>query len=376
MLKSGLAICAAAMGLLFASALVPARAQSKPDLNIGVVASLSGGFVSAAHDTMSGFEAWQKARGLPGGKLTVQTLDDETTPVGAVNAFRKLASDPKISLIYLFINSSSALAVKSLASEYKVPIISGGAADAIGIPPDPYLFKVAPAVRDFMIVLASYAKKKGWKRVALLNMTDAFGQTEAKNFRELAPEYGLEIVAAETLGVEDTNFNSQLTRIRAARPDVIYNGASSRAAILTYKQIKQLGLTTPIVVTQAAISKSFYDAIGGPAAADGLLVPVQLGSFGEAAGGDTARLYKELQSAMGSTVVYFATFGFDVGILTEAAYRNSDGTRAGLRDALEAVKDLPGVNGPMTYSPTDHTGQNFRSIGMGKLENGVAIPAE
>ena len=32
---------------------------------------------------------------------------------------------------------ATALAVKSLASEFKVPIISGGAADALGTPADP-----------------------------------------------------------------------------------------------------------------------------------------------------------------------------------------------------------------------------------------------
>ena len=278
---------------------------------------------------MDGVEGWEKARGLPGRKIVYEKLDDETNPVSAVNAYRRLAGDQSINLMYMFINSSSALAVKTLASEFKIPIISSGAADTLGVPPDPWLFKVAPGVRDFMTVLAQYAQKKGYKRVALLNMTDAFGQNEAKNFKELAPQYGIEMVAAETMGVEDTNVNAQLTKIRAANPDMIYNGASSRAAILSYKQIKQLGIKTPLVVTQAAISKAFFDALGGPTEADGLLTPIQLGSFGAAAGGDTAKLYAELEKAMGRTPPYFATFGFDVGLITEAAVKNSDGSRQG-----------------------------------------------
>lgn len=365
----------AALVALAAGAL-PTDLWAQEPFKIGVVESLSGGFVAAAKDSMDGVDAWLKVRGLPGKKIEFQTLDDETNPVSAVNAFRRLAADPSIKLIYLFINSSSAMAVKSLASEFKVPIVSGGAADALGTPADPYLFKVAPGVRDFMIVLAQFAQKKGYKRVALLNMTDAFGQAEATNFKQLAPQYGLQIVAAETFGVEDTNFNAQLTKVRAAKPDVIYNGASSRVAILTFKQIKQMGFTTPLVVTQAAISKAFFDAIGGPKAADGLIVPIQLGSFGTKAGGESARLYAELQKGLGQTPVYFNTFGYDVGLITEAAVKNSDGSRQGLRDALEKLKDLPGVNGPISYSPTDHTGQNFRSIAMGKLVNGVPAPLD
>jgi branched-chain amino acid transport system substrate-binding protein len=360
--------------LALAALLVPARAQD--EFRIGVVMSLSGGFVAAAKDTMDGVQAWLKTRGLPGKKVTFEILDDETNPVSAVNAFRRLAGNPDVKLIYLFINSSSALAVKSLASEFKVPIVSGGAADTLGVPADPYLFKVAPGVRDFMTVLVQYAQKKGYKRVALLNMTDAFGQNEAKFFKELAPQHGIEVVAAETMGVEDTNFNAQLTKIRAARPDMIYNGGASRVAILTWKQIKQLGINQPLIVTQAAVSKAFFDAIGGAKEADGLMTPIQLGSFGEAAGGDTAKLYKELKAAMPTQVVYFATFGYDVGLITEAAVKSSDGTREGLRNALEKIKDLPGVNGPISYSPQDHTGQNFRSIAIGRLVNGVSVLAD
>ena len=71
---------------------------------------------------------------------------------------------------------------------------------------------------------------------------------------------------------------------------------------------------------------------------------------------------------MGRTPVYYNTFGFDVGLMTEAAVKNSDGSRQGIRDALEKLQNLPALNGPITYTTEDHTGQNFESIGMGKLE--------
>jgi branched-chain amino acid transport system substrate-binding protein len=349
-------------------------ACAQPEFKIGIVASVSGGFAAAAKDTIDGWRAWEKAHGLPGKKITVETLDDETNPVSASNAFRRIASDPSVNLVYLFIPSNSVMAVKSLASEFKVPIIAGGAADAIGIPADPWLFKVAPAVRDFMTVFSQYAQKKGYKRVASINSTDAFGQAEITNLKQLAPKHGLTIVAAETFGVEDTNFNAQLTRIRAAKPDIIYNGGSGRAAILTWRAFQQMGFKQPLVVTQAAVSKAFFDAIGSPEAADGLMTPMQTGVFGGSGAAD-AKLYAEMEKALGRTPVYFNTFGFDVGLITEYAVKNSDGSRQGLRDALERIKDLPAVNGPVTYTRDDHTGQNYRSIMMGQLKSGKPVPA-
>jgi len=138
-------LCAA---VLFVLALGTAAADEPADFRIGVVASVTGPFAAPTKDTLDGFNAWMKQHSL-GRKIVLQTLDDETNPVNAANAFRRLASDPQIALIYLFINSNSAMAAKSFASEFKVPIITGGGADVLGIPPDPWMFKVAPSNRDY-----------------------------------------------------------------------------------------------------------------------------------------------------------------------------------------------------------------------------------
>jgi branched-chain amino acid transport system substrate-binding protein len=204
---TALAVCLAA--LAFGSA----QAQTK-DFKIGVVASLTGAFAGPAADSVEGIKGWIKARGLPGKNIIFETLDDETTPVGASNAFRRLAANPEIAMIYAIVPSSSVMAIKSLASEFKVPVISAGAADAIGFPADPWLFKVTPAVKDFMAVLAQYAKDNGYKRIAMLNGTDAFGQAEIAAMRELAPKIGLEIVAGRDL----FGRGHQLQRAACAHP--------------------------------------------------------------------------------------------------------------------------------------------------------------
>ncbi|HVV95153.1 MAG TPA: ABC transporter substrate-binding protein [Hyphomicrobiales bacterium] len=366
-------LAAGALAAFGVAALAAAPSAQAKDLKVGVVASLSGAFAGPAKDALDGVKAWIAARGVPGGKVDLVLADDETNPVTAANAFRRVASDPSVDLIYLLIPSNSVLAVKAIASDFKVPIIAGGAADAIGVPANPWLFKVAPGVHDFMTVLVNYAKSKGYKRIATLNATDAFGQAEIVSLRQLVPAAGLTLAAAESFAVTDTNFNAQAIKLRAANPDLVYDGASGRPAVLTFKQIKQLGLKAPLMMGQSVVAKSFYDGIGGAKVADGVLVPIQLGSFGTAAGGTTATMYGDLEKALGRTPVYYNTFGWDVGLITEAAVKNSDGSRQGLRDAIEKLKDLPALNGPVTYTAADHTGQNFRSIGMGQLENGVPV---
>ena len=250
--------------------------------------------------------------------------------------FRRVASDPTVTLIYALTNSNSAMAIKSIASEFKVPIVSSGAVEALGVPADPWLFKVAPGPRDMMVVLCQYAQKKGYKHLASLHGKDAFGQAEEGYLRELAPKYGLELVDGRGIQPGGHQLHRADRQTEGRQPQLIYNGATGRPGILTFKLIQQMQITAPVAVQQAAVSKALFDAIGGPDAADGLLTPSQIGAFGTVIGGDTARLYTELQQALGRTPVYLNTFGYDVGLITEAAVKNSDGTRQGIRDAMES----------------------------------------
>src|SRR5579872_5696779 len=210
-------VAAVIAALLFAGT---AAAQS--DFKIGVVASLTGGFAAASTDENAGVQAWVKARGLSGRKIVFETLDDETNPVNAINAFRRVASDPSVSLIFALTNSNSAMAIKSIASEFKVPIVSGGAVEALGVPADPWLFKVAPSPSDMMMVLCQYAQKKGYKRIASLHSKDTFGQAEETNLKQLAPKFALELATVEEFNPEDTNFTAQIVNLKAANPQLIY----------------------------------------------------------------------------------------------------------------------------------------------------------
>jgi branched-chain amino acid transport system substrate-binding protein len=369
-----LAWAVAALLTGFVSQFTPAVAADT-DFKIGVVASLTGPFAAPSKDTLDGLRAWIKVHGLPGKKIALEVLDDETNPVDAANVFRRLASDPSVKMIYMFGNSNSGLAIKSFASEYKVPIITGGGADTLGYPPNPWDFKVAPSNKDAMKAVVLYAKRKGYKSIAHIYGTDSYGQLDHKNLVAESAENGINLVASESFAIDDTNFNAQLARIKAAKPDMVYSSAAGRASILVFKTFKLLDMTMPLMVTQAAITQSFYDAIGGRPVANGLLAPFQRSAFGTALGGDTAKYFTELKTAMGRTPPYFATFGYDVGLITAAAVTPSTDTRQAIRDRLEAIKDLPTMNGPVSYSVQDHTGQNFQSLTVGRLDNGVAVVA-
>ena len=353
-------------------------AQDK--FKIGAICSLTGpaaGFGKPYCDGLAAYvKAWNARGGYKGEKIELTMLDDETSAVTGVAAFRRLGDDKDIRIIWLGISSNTVLAIKPLASEVKIPIITGGAVDTIGVPANPYVFKVAPGTEDFTVALLKWSKDNGVKSIATINATDAYGQSEAKYFRELGPKYGIKIVAQETFAVTDTNFTTQLVSIRSAKPDLVYSGAVGRPSILIFQQYKQLKLPFRLALSQGALFGAFFEAIGGPKEAEGILTVTNQGTLGKQIGGEPAVMYEKLEAALGHPAMIFNTLAWDHGTLTEWAAMHSDGSREGIRAALDTVKELPAINGPFNFRPDNHIGQDDRGLKVVVFKGGKFVIAD
>lgn len=371
------------LGTTFGASMLPgvfagsAMAQQK-DFKIGVIASMTGPASPFFKEYVEGFRAyvanWNSRGGINGRKIVLNIHDDESAPVPAANGYRRVATDPETTLAWVAGPGAGGLAIKAIASELKLPVVSGGALDTLGIPAEPYFFKIAPANRDYMKLYLTWCKERGYKRLAFILGNDAYGQGEAQTAREMAPPLGLEIVALETFAATDTNFSSQLVRIRSANPDIVYAAGTGAPGVLIYKQYRQLGLKYPICFMLAALTDSFFQAIGGASEADGIITPGLLGMLAEKAQGDSGKFYAQMTQSLGKPGNLANSLGWDIGIVTEAAIKNSDGSRQGIRDALDKTKELPGINGPITYTPENHIGQDTRGLAMLKLDGGKFVP--
>jgi len=355
-------------------------AAQAADFKIGVVSSMTGPAAPFFREYADGFRAyathWNARGGVNGRKIALTFVDDESGAVQAVNGYRRVAADPETMVAWVAGVSAGGLAIKAVAGEIKLPIVSGGALDALGIPAEPYYFKIAPANRDFLTLFVDWVKQRNYKKIAIIGANDAYGQAEQAVLKELAAAAGVQIAALETFAVTDTNFSAQLVRVRTAQPDLVYLSATGAPGILIYKQYKQLGLKFPLCMLLSALTESFYQAIGGASEADGVYVPSLLGMLGDRVKGPSSALFKQLTDVLGRRASLGNSLGWDIGLVTEAAIGNSDGTRQGIRDALDRTKELPAINGPVTYTPQNHIGQDARGLAMVRLSGGKFIPAD
>lgn len=357
----------------------PALAQSG-EFKIGVVASMTGPAAPFFREYVDAWHAyvavWNRQGGVNGRTVVMNVLDDESGTLQAVSAYKRIAGDPETKVAWVANPGAAGLAIKAVASELRLPIVSGGALDLLGIPADPYFFKISPANSYYAKLFFTWVKKHDIKRVALLLSNDAYGQGEAATAKEQTSALGLEIAGLETFSPSDTTFSSQLVRLRATAPDILYVGASGAAGILIYKQIRQFALKPPLCIMLAALTTAFFEAIGGAQQADGVLTPGLLGMLGSRAEGESGVLFGKMSEALGHPGSLGNALGWDAGIVTQAAIQNSDGTRDGIRAALDRTKDLPGINGPINFSPEDHIAQDTRGMAMMKLAGGKFVYAD
>ncbi len=372
----GLVVVAVFVAVLALGGVPQASAET---FKIGAICAQTGPAAAFGVEVCEGKTAWVKAKnaagGLKGMNVEIVTLDTETNTISAVNAYRRLLQDKDIRIIWMGTSSTSILAVKPLAKEGGIPMLVGGGNPKIGEPPDPWVYKAGVTSDDFGGGLLSWMKGKGMKTVATLSATDAYGQSERDAIKKFAPDFGIKVVAQEEFAMTDVDFTAQLMNIKKKNPDLLYSAASGGPAILVYKAIKKLGLGAQLALTPAATNAAFFKALGGKKAIDGVVVSSMLGSFGDKIPGLSGQYWKELSAAVGRDGTYMHVIGYDMGILTEWAVNNSDGTRKGIQAALAGAKDVRVISGPVDFTRGTHNGLDYRAVLVGVYRNGQLIPA-
>ena len=109
----------------------------------------------------------------------------------------------------------------------------------------PWIFRICFTDEFQGKVDAEFAIDKGWKSIAILTDVDEdYSKGLARSFKE-AYKSGGTIVADESYRNSDRDFQSQLTRIAAAKPDAVYvPGYYTEVGMIT-NQAQTIGLKVP-----------------------------------------------------------------------------------------------------------------------------------
>ena len=181
-------------------------------------------------------------------KIKLIVEDGQSTVEGAVEAFNKLIHQEGVSAILGPATSMQAQTVFPIAQENGVVAISPTSAarglSAIG----DSIFRVA-LTTDVLIPsgIRITQEKLGYKKVATIyDESDLFSTDSEAVVKGALAANGVEILATETFQTGETDFSTQLTRIKELNPDAIFISATVIETPEILIQGRQLGIPADV----------------------------------------------------------------------------------------------------------------------------------
>ncbi|MFP4420728.1 MAG: ABC transporter substrate-binding protein [Desulfococcaceae bacterium] len=315
-----------------------------------------------------------KAGGIDGKMLEAVIYDTEGDPTKAVMLVNKLINKDRVIAIVGPSTTPTTLAVMPLAVRAQVPLISCAAGNKITSPVLPYVFKTAQS--DILAVAAIYQQMKaqGIKKIGILTVANAFGESGREQLEAQADDFGLTVVRAEKFGAKDTDMTAQLTKIRAEKPDAVVCWDTNPGPAVVAKNAQQLGLEMPLYQSHGVASPKFIELAGD--AANGILLPTgkilvaDLLSDEDPQKAVLTEYIQKYNERYEMSVSGFGGYAYDAMKILAQALPGTDGDKAKLRDNIEKVSGLVGVSGVFTFSPQDHNGLGPDAFVMVRIEDG------
>ena len=378
--KRRFALCAALLAAMGLGTAVAARA----DINVGVILSLTGPGASLGKPEEETIRLWPGE--IAGQKLNVTILNDSTDPTAATVAARKLVTEQKVDIIVGPSLTPPSLAVLQVAAEHELPLISLAGGGVIVEPvegPRRWAFKMSPTENIATARVFDHMKGKKARKLGVIAVATGYGEGYLKVIDKLAPKHGIEVVAVERYQPGDQSVTGQIVKILGAKPDAVFVVSFGTPGVTPQIELNRRGYKGLVYQTQGIANNDFLrlggkDVEGTYVTVAPVLVAEQLSPSNPVRKVSLDYVQKfEAKYGAGSRSL-FGGSAWDAFIWLEHAIpsalkRAKPGTRefrAALRDGLEGMKNVAGVEGVFNMSPTDHNGVDESCQVMVRIQNG------
>ena len=253
MRRLSLAVVLPFMLSLFAGALYAADT-----LDLSIPLPLTGGQAKFGEMEKKSYEIAAEeinAKGGIKGKKVVLTFEDSQGKPEISRAIaEKLIDVKKQPVLFGDYSSSCSKAIAAVANERKVPyLVVTGADDSITQQNYKYVFRMNPSNAYYATGLISFMKEVVKpKSVAILYESSDFGTSGAEDMAKQAEKMGMKVLVKEKYEKGAVDFKPILSKVKAARPDVIYMVSYVMDASLFMKQIKELRIDAKLFAGGAA----------------------------------------------------------------------------------------------------------------------------
>lgn len=216
-------------------------------LRIGVIAPLTGPIGLAGTALRQGFELGvakvNDAGGIGGKKVEYVVVDDAGDPANSTQLARRLIGQDKVSVLFGTITGDTGEAVGKVSDASRIPFFTA----ILGDPEQcgPYQWGFGESTRQLLTPMVPQLLRKHGKRVAVVGSDYNYPHRYAELAKELTQAGGGTVVAEEYSPLGQTDWQPVISRLMAAKPDVLLSMVVGADAIAFSQQAQQFGLLTP-----------------------------------------------------------------------------------------------------------------------------------
>jgi branched-chain amino acid transport system substrate-binding protein len=311
-----------------------AQAASGEPVTIGVSGPLTGQNAQYGAQWKKGFDLALDEVNAKGGvkrrPLQYVFEDSQADPRQTVAIAQKFVSDPKIVVEVGDFSSTASMAASSIYQR-----------------------------ADEQPRLAKYAADLGFKHLAVLYLNTDWGRASQNLFSEAAKADGMDVVASEGYQPDEKDFRSTLVRVRDSKPDAIILISYYADGALITRQIRTVGLTTPIVASGSIYSPKFIE-LAGDAGND---VFTESNFFPGDSRPEVKSFVDKFRAKYGEEPDDFNAVAYDTIVLLAAVIDQYGWDRTAIRDGLARIKDVPSViYGKATFDPQTRRVAGARAV--------------
>lgn len=355
------------LSLLFSSC---ARKQEEKTVKVGVILPLTGLLSTFGQSVRKGvelaLEEINKSGGVLGKQIECIIEDDESKTDVAQTVVTKLLTKDRVNVVLGEAVSSATLAIAPLCQRYKVPLVTPSATNIDVTNTGDYIFRTC-FTDDFQgscLARFAYENLKARRAGILKDVKSDYSIGLAASFSKTFKEMGGEIVNEQAYAAGDTDFRTQLTSIKASKPDVLFIPGYYTEVGLIIRQAKELSIQAPLLGGDGWDSPKLIEIAG--ASADGTYYGTHFSPQQK-----TPRVQKfvsAFREKYNEDPDALAALGYDTLRLIADAIKRA-GTTEGdkVRDALAKTTNFPGVTGDITI---DEKRNAKKPIVMLKIEGG------
>jgi branched-chain amino acid transport system substrate-binding protein len=273
--------------------------------------------------------------------------------------------------------------VAPLANQARIPMIAMAPYE-YDPAKQPYTFSDAQPLTLMVAKVFKYMQAHGVKQIGYIGFSDGWGDQVLAATKQWSAADGMTILADERYARTDTTAEAQALKLISVHPEAIMMGTSATPAALPVVALRHRGFKGGLFGNHGIVSPAFIK-VGGAAVEGVIAVTSPVVVYDQLQDGNvvkpvaTAFMADYIKKFGPQGASPFAGYSYDamlllknaIPIALKSAQPGTDAFRAALRDALEQTRELVGVSGVYTMTPTDHNGQDDRAAVLVEVKDGA-----